>query len=132
MHSSVEDNSLIPTIVDEHQKAITQRLGFWPGFIHGGEEIVERVGSVDAYVNEDRWVAGCPNCNSGMACTPNLKTVCLDCGSVWSVNFPPDEDIERAEKALDKRPVMNRHWMPQTESIEDLEKENEDHGLDGS
>lgn len=130
VHPSVPNDQLVNTILQDHRSEVIGRLGFWPGYVHGGTEITHRNTTVLAYVNEDRWVASCPNCNSGMACTPGIEAVCLDCGSIYSVEFPSQKQIEQAEKILEVRPVRNRNWFPEIEKIADLKKENKEKGLD--
>lgn len=81
--------------------------------------------TIDAYINESRWVADCPNCNGGIAAWPeNEKGCCLDCGYVFSVAFPSSKDIREAEDALLARPERNRNWLPASESVSDLKTEN--------
>ena len=80
--------------------------------------------TLTAYVNSNRWVADCPACNGGIAAWPEHdKGACLDCGGVYSIEFPPAKLIEKADAVLSARKESNRHWYPDTESIERLQAE---------
>ncbi len=86
------------------------------------------VGEVLAYVNYSRWVADCLNCSAGMALQPGVnQVVCLECGERYDVTWPKDR--EAIEALLLLRPQRNRHWRP-GETIEDLERENREHGIE--
>lgn len=85
---------------------------------------------VTAYINYNRWVADCPNCGAGIACVPDCsQAVCLECGERYDVSFPDATTREAIEALLLMRPQRNRHWRP-GETIEDLERENRDHGIE--
>lgn len=89
---------------------------------------------LEATVNNGRWVAQCPGgpigqCNGGIACWPDHEhACCLDCGSIYPVDFPKANRIEEAEAVLALRPMEARNWDPARESIDDLKAENLRHG----
>lgn len=89
-----------------------------------------------AYVSDGRWVADCPggpdgNCGGGMAAWPEHEhACCLDCGTVYPIDFPHGQEIAEATEALDARLPMHRHWRPDRgETAEDLRVENVERGL---
>lgn len=81
--------------------------------------------SLAAYVNHGRWVADCPECAGGIACSPdNPEACCLDCGHTYAVSFPKPKDVARAEAALAGRGARrNQNWHPDAESVKRLEAE---------
>lgn len=90
---------------------------------------------VAAYVSDGRWVAACrggPNgtCNGGIACWPDHEIgCCLDCGTVYPVEFPHRDTIEDAERVLALRPTEHRNWRPhEGETPDELAAENLQHG----
>jgi hypothetical protein len=88
-----------------------------------------RTTKLDVYVNHGRWVADCL-CGSGVACAPDsAEAVCLECGSVYRVNFPPKRTITAVEKVLGSRPASKRNWSPGTETRADLAAENLRHAF---
>ncbi len=88
---------------------------------------------VRAEVNHNRWIAKC-ECGGAEVVDPMYRVFyCLSCfndahkGRTRKVRFPRNYD--KIENALEVRPnPYNRCWLV-GETIEDLEKENEDHGL---
>lgn len=79
---------------------------------------------VAPHVSENRWVAECPSCSSGMLCwSENPECYCYRCGSIFRVSWPKDK--AQAERVLEDRPPANRHWNPRTESVKKLEREND-------
>lgn len=87
-----------------------------------------------AYVSDGRWVAQCPggpngSCNGGIAAWPeHAYGCCLDCGTVYPIDFPAAHTIAEATEALLARPPENRHWRPDEETPEQLRHENIEHG----
>lgn len=80
---------------------------------------------IRAYISDNRWVADCSNCNSGIALHPDVNlVVCLECGESYTVTWPKDRD--KVEEALVCRPRKNRHWFPH-ETVDDLHRQNEEH-----
>ena len=77
------------------------------------------------YVNQGRWVADCPHCNSGIAVvtTGAPQGCCMDCGRHYAIMMPAD--IPKAVGLLSERPVANRNWRPENESVADLAAEND-------
>ncbi len=71
--------------------------------------------SVRATINDNRWLAECPNCaGSVMMVTPGIQTfVCLgSCGNEYPVVFP--DDREAIEELLLRQPRQNRNWSGET------------------
>lgn len=106
---------------------------------------VSRRGGLDsstpavAEVNQGRWVARCPFCPSAQVVSPDdPRFLCAGSdgcsnapvqGAFVPVVFPDAETRAGIEAALLKRPDMvNRNWTAET--VDDLTKENEAHGLD--
>ena len=83
---------------------------------------------MNAYVNHGRWVVDCPEPYCGGAGLAETVLVCENCKRVTQVVWPTNRtDIDRA---LVPRPVpQTRNWTP-GETVEDLLKENEAHGVD--
>jgi hypothetical protein len=93
-------------------------------------EIVERKEQLAAFVSDNRWVAECANCGGGIACWEgNDRGLCLDCGHLFRITFPPQETLAEAVALLTVRPPKNRHWHPEQHTIDDLKAENLLHGL---
>lgn len=82
---------------------------------------------VAAYVSANRWVADCPDDNSGIEVSPwNEEATCLHCGHIFKRVMPKDWEIGAA--LLEQRPLENRHWFPHRgETAKDLEAENHAH-----
>lgn len=97
-----------------------------------GKQIVHSKIRVQPRINAGRWLFDCPACahngvSSSSLATPGLPTgVCLTCGSAFLADFPPDRNA--VEQLLSVRPVVNQNWSP-SETVIDLRKENEAHGL---
>lgn len=80
-----------------------------------------------AYINHNRWVADCPECNGGIDCSPDLpKGCCLDCGLVYVLDFPSKREREEAEAVLsERRQPANRNWdRHKGEKVDRLKTEN--------
>lgn len=81
-----------------------------------------------AYVNENRWVIDC-ECGAGNAVDMEAGVAyCFGCGAIHrSIVLPEPTQLKAAEQLLLKRPdVVTRNWDPRKESVEDLQKENEE------
>lgn len=82
---------------------------------------------VDAKIEHGRWIALCPNCQTGARTHPDWRMGCCgECGCVFrNVVFPPDADAIVA--ALLKRSVRaNHNWLP-PETLADILRENAEH-----
>ena len=84
-----------------------------------------------AFVAGGMWqlrcaTVGCTNCPS---VSPEWRlALCWDCGAVYE-RVPLPVDIEAIERVLMRRPdVSSRNWLP-TETVEDLVRENAEHGI---
>lgn len=87
-------------------------------------ELVADDRTVAAYVNYGRWVADCPECNGGIACwDQNPAGCCLDCGHIFTVEFPADADAATRVLAKRTRPA-NRNWRPDQQDVDALRREN--------
>jgi hypothetical protein len=101
-------------------------------------------GSVRPTINHGRWVVDCPDvsCSGAIVQSGDVELfMCVDCGNAenggnwYTVRFPADR--ERIETLLLRRKTLhplraeNRNWVA-SETMEDLERENRDHGLDDS
>tara|TARA_Y100000310_G_scaffold162651_1_gene162607 strand:- start:67 stop:498 length:432 start_codon:yes stop_codon:yes gene_type:complete len=102
------------------------------------------VGTIRPYVNSGRWVADCKTdgCAGAMVVSDAVRFfMCAECGNQgnngnwYRVVFP--QQRRRIEELLLRRPALKptnattRNWNPD-ETVEDLERENVEHGLDGS
>jgi hypothetical protein len=90
--------------------------------------------SVQAQVNDNRWLAVCPSCNSAqLTSKTDPRFFCIDClsadhGGQWVAVAWPD-DIDGIEAELVKRPVAStRSWEPH-ETVADLAAQNIEHGI---
>ena len=89
--------------------------------------------SVEARLNHGRWIADCPDC-AGAQFVDETEPIffCLACGNVEArgqfrrVKFPRDK--AKIEGRMNARPMLNRNWEIR-ETIEDLDAENERHGI---
>lgn len=82
-----------------------------------------------AYFNHGRWVIDCP-CMAGVLVEPGDKTArCLACGKQTDVKWPAPQSRAAAEKLLASRPVENRNWFPDRETVADLRAENKERGV---
>jgi hypothetical protein len=82
---------------------------------------------VTAYVSGGRWIADCPVCNGGIpAWHVNARGACLDCGTIFRVDHPGLDEIERAETLLAARSdPRTRSWHRHLgETLDDVAAEN--------
>lgn len=88
--------------------------------VHDSVDVVARV-------DHGRWITDC-ECGAGNAAHPDWGEVrCFGCGAVHKVTFP--ERRKQIEGLLLARPVTaNRNWLP-GETVKDLRRENEEHGI---
>ena len=102
------------------------RVGFRRGRTRFAEtrESTRRVG---ARVDHGRWIADCPTggCNGAAAAWVEMpRACCLDCGTIFPVEFPDAAEIESAEVVLAARPEEARNWLPAEETVADLRRDN--------
>jgi len=84
------------------------------------------------YLNQGRWVADCPFCNSGMPGHPDLEVIgCPDCGGLYKVDLPTKKEREQAEKILMWREKdVHLNWDRQRgETVQTLKEENVTRGF---
>lgn len=119
-HHSVRD---VDAYRRAHELAIAKKRR------HGHRVVVHgEPGTKVAYVNDGSWVVDC-SCGAGNATDPEWGiALCFGCGAVHEhVEFP--DEVAEIEATLLARPrTANRNWHP-SESVEDLEAENEARGL---
>jgi hypothetical protein len=86
------------------------------------------MGPVPAFVNAGRWLVRCACGDAPMAHPDWPEVRCFNCGAIGGHVIWPAEraDIERVLLARPR--AVNRNWMP-GESVEDLQRENRDHGM---
>jgi hypothetical protein len=79
---------------------------------------------VAAQISGGKWVAICPACSNAPIFDPDWRIArCCQCGAVYRIS-PPDR-WDTAELVLMARPDMaQRNWTPDTETIEDLIRQN--------
>lgn len=82
-----------------------------------------------ARVNHGRWLGDC-QCGDAPLIDPEWRlAACLHCGAVYSASIELPDDWQAIDAALMKRPdAINRNWTP-GETLEDLERENDSHGI---
>lgn len=89
--------------------------------------------AIQAYVNNGRWIAECPDCqNAQLACRTDKRFLCNECGNVvvgglWRPVVWP-LDLQGIESVLEKRPLENQNWVP-GETVADLAADNKNHGV---
>lgn len=78
------------------------------------------------YISGGRWIADCPNCNGGVAAWPyHGHGACLDCGTIYRLDYPTGEEVARAVELLTPRREEHRNWHRHLgEDVEHLEIEN--------
>ena len=85
--------------------------------------------ALDAYVNHGRWLVDCP-CGNGILVEPRADTAaCLPvehgaCGKTSPVRWPAPQTVAAAAKLLEERPMLNRNWHPDRETVAVLRAEN--------
>ena len=82
----------------------------------------------EAYINHGRWVVNCQCNGAGLTSREFSVTCCFDCWRVYTnIIFP--ENAQKIELLLlDRRFETDRNWNI-GDSIELLEKDNLDHGV---
>ena len=91
---------------------------------------------VAAYVNESRWIASCPFCNSAQIASPSdPRFLCANCanlpvqGAYLAVSYPTAKAAVAIEAALLERPdLQTRNWTI-AETADDLIAENIEQGV---
>ncbi len=106
--------------VDREGLPIRRRRGDY------SRELRESRKVVVAYVSGGTWIADCPSCNGGVAAWPyHERGCCLDCGTIYRISYPPQDQIEAAVKILSERDEHHRHWHVHLgETVDHLEVEN--------
>ena len=99
---------------------------------------------IEARVNHGRWLVDCPYDLGSELLDPSEPVfVCLSCGNLGfnedtklqgdglllEIDFPVPGQMRQIEKLLSARPKeINRNWSP-GETVGDLQRENEEHGI---
>jgi hypothetical protein len=89
--------------------------------------------AVTAYVNEGRWVVGCPDCHGAqLGAREDHRFMCNCCanyaiGGLWRPVVWPKQ-VAAIDAALASRRAENAHWLP-GETVAQLKRENADHGI---
>lgn len=89
--------------------------------------------AVEVYINEGRWIAGCPDCNGAqLAAREDKRFMCNECaniavGGLWRPVVWP-QAVAAIEEVLEVREDTNANWLP-GETVADLLAENVEHGL---
>ena len=89
-----------------------------------------------AYVNYDRWLVDCPECNNGILAAVGRPVWCCNCGntSLDGLGRPVvwPEEREQIDTLLGVRPgPANRNWYPR-ETVDDLAQQNADNMPSGA
>lgn len=129
------------SMLRQNQADIARRLGS-QGFVQAelmpvlsvvlGDPAAPADAPIQAIVQRGRWTARC-ECGGGEFV--DLTTLVTMCCSCWNLTYEhqfrrvvmPENRVE-IEQALARRPEENRGWIP-GETLEDLRKEDEAHGL---
>lgn len=82
--------------------------------------------TIVVFVSGGKWIGDCPECNGGVAAWPfHEKGCCLDCGTIFRLEYPPVDEVEEIAQLLARRPEQHRNYHPhQGETIDDLRREN--------
>jgi hypothetical protein len=106
-------------------KTVEDLENFWVEWAQNrGQTVTRKTNSLDAYVNDGRWVADCP-CGGGIACWSEYQHgFCGSCCTVYMIRFPDAEDVATAEVLLSAREPDRRHWDPTAQTVDDLKVEN--------
>lgn len=97
---------------------------------------VSQAATVIAYINESRWIASCPFCNSAQVGSPDdPRFLCANCanlavqGAYLNVSYPPTKAVQAIEAALLDRPeIATRNWTVD-ETADELVAENISQGV---
>lgn len=90
----------------------------------------EETGPVQAFVNHGAWLVRCPECRGAEYAWEEGYFLCCSCKNSYlghnyrRLVFPAER--KAIEWLLILRPLNNRNWN-WTESVDDLERENEEH-----
>lgn len=105
---------------DEYGLIVRRRRGDYSTDLHESRKVVH------AFVTGGKWLALCPACNGGVAAWPyHERGCCLDCGTVYRIQYPPQPQIDEAVRLLAERPENQRHWHAhEGETVEKLAEEN--------
>jgi hypothetical protein len=78
------------------------------------------------HISAGNWVADCPGCNGGVPGWPGHEDgCCLDCGTIWKLDYPPADEISELVELLAVRPPEQRNYFPHKgETIEFVRREN--------
>lgn len=121
-------------IPDDHL-AEAAPLFYWsaPAPLRLDAPVAGKDDAIEVYLNEDRWIAECPDCHSAqLAAREDPRFLCHECanesiGGKWRrVIWPGARDLDRIEAAVAERPAGNRHWIP-GETVTQLKLENAIH-----
>jgi hypothetical protein len=122
-HSSVEEvEAAWEQWASTHGLPVRRRRGDFTEDLHVSTT------RVSPYVSGGSWVADCPLCRDAMACWwANPRACCLGCGTIFTVDHPPFEDVGRAHDLLLQRGrPEDRNWhVHRGETVQDLAAENE-------
>jgi hypothetical protein len=78
------------------------------------------------YVAMGKWVLRC-SCGNAPSVHPDWHIArCFECGAVY-LNVMMPAQAREIERVLIERPMAHRGWLP-SESVEDLQADNERHG----
>jgi len=93
----------------------------------------DTVGTVDAQIIRSNWICKCPFCNGAQVVNLTDPFYCVDCVmqanefKAMAIVFP---DEQRAiETILSKRPVPETRNWSNVETVDDLVRENSEHGI---
>jgi hypothetical protein len=80
-----------------------------------------------AGIEGGKWITACPECNGGVPCWPfHRKGCCLDCGTIYAIDYPTIEEVARISELLRGRPVAQQNYMPHRgDTVESLAVEND-------
>lgn len=108
----------------------------------------QKAGRTSAYLNAGRWICDCsdwPDCDGAIEYIPPAGTDlhrCNVCGRWARIDWPVS--LAEIQNLMELRPVPNRNWYPAGhprgvadeletgQTLEDLRKENRNHGIEVS
>lgn len=90
----------------------------------------ESTEALEARVEHGRWIVNCSDCRAGLFTAPEIPVACCaECGAVYRRIVFPDDAAAIANVLLARPLRENQGWLP-SETLDDLKRENREHGLD--
>lgn len=103
-----------------HRLVLRERRGDYTTDLRESKQVVV------AYVSGGKWIADCPVCNGGIPCWhENPRGCCLDCGTIFQVDNPKPDEVDRVNELLAVRDLHLRNYhRHRDDTVEKLVEEN--------